>query len=412
MRILVVATMFPAISETFILSHVTGLIDNGCDVEILAQRREKFPKTHADVEKYALLDRTYYLTDIEGTKFKRLAGAARILTQTWLRTPTTLKIVLNFSKLGIEALKLKPLYHAHFFLSRPSYDVVHCHYGSNGLLGMKLKQSGALKGRLVVSFHGNDLTHYVRRSGERVYRQLFKTGDLFLPVSNRFRDELIRLGCSQDKIRVQHMGVDTQQLRNCYSVKGATESFKALSVGRLVEKKGFQYSIEAFSKLSAKFPEASYDIIGEGPLRERLQQLITAFDLAERVRLLGWKTQEEVIERMAAADLLVAPSVTALNGDQEGIPVVLMEAMALGVPVLATVHSGIPELVAHDKSGYLVAERDVDGLASVMARAIRHPEERSYISAAGRRRVEDAFNVRVQNQRLMDLYLELTASVH
>jgi colanic acid/amylovoran biosynthesis glycosyltransferase len=179
----------------------------------------------------------------------------------------------------------------------------------------------------------------------------------------------------------------------------------------LVEKKGFRYAIEAFSRVSMECPEAVYDIIGEGPMRENLQQLISALKLTARVRLLGWKTQEQVIECMEAADLFVAPSVTAASGDQEGIPVVLMEAMAMGLPVLSTHHSGIPELVAHGRNGYLVAEKDIGALASAIVRAIQNPAERSAVGEAARLRVEDAFDVKVQNQRLMDLYRGLTNSV-
>jgi colanic acid/amylovoran biosynthesis glycosyltransferase len=120
--------------------------------------------------------------------------------------------------------------------------------------------------------------------------------------------------------------------------------------------------------------------------------------------LLGWKTQQEVAEILGQAHVLLAPSVTAPSGDQEGTPVALMEAMAMGMPVIATRHSGIPEMVRDGENGFLVPERDPEALAERIAHLARHPEQWEALGRAGRAVVEREFDVNPLNDRLVEIY--------
>jgi colanic acid/amylovoran biosynthesis glycosyltransferase len=130
-------------------------------------------------------------------------------------------------------------------------------------------------------------------------------------------------------------------------------------------------------------------------------------NIRDRVKLLGWKRQEEVVALLSGADILLAPSVTGADGDQEGIPVVLMEALAQGVPVLSTYHSGIPELVQDGQSGFLVPERDVAALADKLGYLVQHPECWPELGRAGRRYVETYYDINKLNDQLVDLYRRL-----
>ena len=412
MRILVVVTKFPAISETFILDHITTLLDSGCDVEILSRWKEKFPKTQPVVKDYRLIERTIYLSDIQkqipNSKLRRVAAAAKILGRNGIKNASGVSKSLNIFSLGREAVSLRPLMLCGFFLDKPRYDVIHCHYGTNGLLAERLMKIGAINGKLVTSFHGYDLTRFVRQNGPQVYQTLFSKGDMFLPVNHRFKEELIKLGCDGGKIRVHRMGIDPKEFGYVHRKAKTDGALKMLSVGRLVEKKGFRYAVEALARVVDRFPAARYEIVGDGADREPLQRLITDFNLDRHVRILGWKTRNEVIDLMENADLFLAPSVTGGDGDTEGIPVVLMEAMALGLPVISTTHGGIPELVEHRRSGYLVPERDVDSLSAAIEAIIRCPDDIAGITREARRRVEEEYDCRRQNRRLIDMYKELT----
>jgi len=146
-------------------------------------------------------------------------------------------------------------------------------------------------------------------------------------------------------------------------------------------------------------------VVGEGALRGELERLIGELGVGAHVRLLGWRSHDEVIRLCGSAHLMVAPSVTAANGDQEGIPNAVKEAMALGLPVVATRHSGIPELVEDGVSGLLVPERDVDALADRLAYLIDHGDAWATMARAGRAVVEADFDIEKLNDSLERLYL-------
>jgi colanic acid/amylovoran biosynthesis glycosyltransferase len=169
----------------------------------------------------------------------------------------------------------------------------------------------------------------------------------------------------------------------------AGEPLELVSVGRLVEKKGFGVAIEALSRIRTSLPRPFvYHVIGDGPLRPELEELVRRLELERAVVFHGEKARDEVARLVEGMHVLLAPSVTAKNGDVEGLPMVLLEAMARGLPVVASRHSGIPELVRHDVNGWLVQERDADALGKAILNVAEHPERWTDVTNAGRRTVE------------------------
>lgn len=314
---------------------------------------------------------------------------------------------LNVLRFGRQAASLRLLYWTAAFRDVHSYDIVHCHFGPIGNSGALLKDLGAIEGKIVTAFHGYDLSRCMRENGDKVYDSLFEIGDLFLPISERWRNELINLGCSEQKLVVHRMGIDTSKFSFIPRRPREDGKVHLLTVARLVEKKGVQYGIQATARLLERHPQIEYRIVGDGPLRSDLENLIGALGAHGNVQLLGWKRQEEVVALMKEADLLLAPSVTGKDGDQEGIPVVLMEALAQGLPVLSTRHSGIPELVRDGESGFLVPERDVDALAEKLEYLVEHPELWPEMGESGREYVERYYDINELNDRLVQLYQRL-----
>ena len=203
-------------------------------------------------------------------------------------------------------------------------------------------------------------------------------------------------------------GIDlTRWPRQDRNIRGAGP-LRLLTVGRLVEKKGIGYVLEAVRRLQDAGLVVEYELAGEGPLRQRLEADARRLGVEQRVRFLGWRSQEQVREALDRADLLVAASVTAGNADEEGIPNVLKEAMAVGVPVVSTRHGGIPELVEHGVSGILVPERDPEALAAQLAELAAHPERRGELAAAGRALVERDYDIERLNDRLVTLFAGLS----
>ena len=168
-----------------------------------------------------------------------------------------------------------------------------------------------------------------------------------------------------------------------------------------------EYAIKAVFQLTKTNHNIEYQIIGDGSLKKSLQHLVTELDIQDTVELLGWQEQQEVAKIIASADIMLAPSVTDDNGDCEGIPVALMEAMAIALPIVSTYHSGIPELVEDGKSGYLVKEREVALLAEKLRLLVENSELRLKMGRTGRHKVEADFNIVKLNDRLVETYQEL-----
>jgi colanic acid/amylovoran biosynthesis glycosyltransferase len=411
MKIAFFVDLFPRLSETFILNQITGLIDRGHEVDIYAHGSGNEPKIHKDVERYDLLKRTFYYgtfhKKIPANKFLRLLKGINLIITNVHKKPIALLRSLNVAKFKKEAASLGILYKITPFLDCCAYDIVHCHFGPNGNLGALLKDIGAIKGKVVTTFHGYDMSSYIQKYGDEVYRYLFRKGDLFLPISERWKDKLIKLGCNEEKIFVHRMGIDTQKYQFSVRKPKNNGAINILTVARLVEKKGVRYGIQAIAKILQKYQDIEYKIIGDGHLKNELETLAANLNLKNNVEFLGWKSQEEIIELMKDADIFLAPSVTSEDGDQEGIPVVLMEAMAQGLPVVSTCHSGIPELVRDGETGFLAPERDPDVLAEKLIYLIENQESWPKIGKAGRKYIDENYDINKLNDRLVATYQRL-----
>jgi len=415
MNIAFFVNIFPLLSETFILSQITGLLDRGYNVEIYVHRIGTQPLVHKDIERYNLLNRTFCHGSsspiMPRNKIERFTKALYLIFKNLNRKPLPLFKSMNVLKFGRKAASLSLFYDAYTLLNKANeYDIVHCHFGPNGILGVLLKDVRAFRGKVITTFHGYDLTSYLESRGNRVYDTLFEKGDLFLPISNRWKEKLIRLGCPAERILVHRMGVDVSRFNYSPYKPHKNDKINLLTVARLVEKKGVEYGIQALAKLTIKFPNIEYNIAGDGPLKKALNDLITNLKINNNVKLLGWKTQDEISRLMGQADIFLAPSVTGKDGDQEGIPVVLMEAMARGLPVISTFHSGIPELVIDGKTGLLVNERDEDALAEKLKHLITHPEVRERMGQESRKYIENNYDINKLNGKLLEIYMELINS--
>ncbi|MBW2742314.1 MAG: glycosyltransferase [Deltaproteobacteria bacterium] len=179
-----------------------------------------------------------------------------------------------------------------------------------------------------------------------------------------------------------------------------------ITVG-FTEKKGLEYGIRAVAKLVSSGHNLHYNIVGDGQLKGKIQSLINDHNMENVVTLCGFRDQTELIDLVADADFMIAPSITTATGDQEGIPNVLKEAMATGLPVISTRHAGIPELVHEGISGFLVPERDIDALAEKMNFLIRHPEKAVEMGKAGIAFVRQEYDIDKLNDRLVMRYESL-----
>jgi colanic acid/amylovoran biosynthesis glycosyltransferase len=408
MRVAFFVDEFPALSETFVLDQITGLITRGCDVHVYARHVWPSAVAHPDVVAYRLVERASQLCPPPApSTTARVVSGLRDIGRAVLRNPRLAMRSLNPLRFGREAVRLRPFYRVAPFLGGARYDVVHCHFGPNGVLAAELRDLGAFDAPIVTQFHGYDASSYVRRWGPDVYARLFERGDRFLCVSRRIQRLLVDLGCDEGKTRIHHTGVRVAQIPFVRRAPAPGERIRLLTVGRLVEKKGVEFSLRAVASLIPEYPNLVYTIVGDGPERDRLAALANDLSLGEHVQLVGAKLRGEVARLMQEAHIFLASSVSGADGDEEGIPVVLMEALASGVPVVSTTHAGIPELVVHGTGGLLAPERDSRTLAQHIRFLVTHPREREAMVLAGRKRVEAEYDSERLNERLLVLYDEV-----
>lgn len=360
LEILFYTHAFPEFIQPFVLNQIVGLIKRGHEVTILAPTEKSYAasftalsnvpkKLHADIVKHNLLARTYY---------KKLPLHKRV------------------------------------------FDVILCQQGTLGENFLKeYKKKCNIKGKIITFLRGRDITARLAERPER-YKELFSQGALFLPVCKYFKNILIQHGCPSSKILVLHAAIDCKKFRFKERELHANSSIKLITTGRLVEKKGIEYAIRAVAQLSSKYPQLEFSIIGGGPLEEKLKALVQELNIGSHVKFLGWRTQDEVANFLDTAHIFLLPAVTAEDHDQEGISNALKEAMACGLPVIATYHSGNQELVEHGISGYLVHERNIDELAEKIEYLIQHSEKWSEMGKRGRKKVVHEYDMEIETNKL------------
>ncbi|MDB4441909.1 glycosyltransferase [bacterium] len=406
-RVAFIVNRFPKLSETFILNQITGLMDRGVDVDIYARHPSMHPKIHADVQRYNLIDRTCYL-GIKESDFGLTGEAISGLMRRSYRQSQTISKLLDGNPLEERLDSISALCKDMLSSGQGRYDIIHCHYGPNGCLGVLLKDVGVLDGKVVTTFHGYDLSRLLKQKGNDVYDYLFEKGELFMPISERWRKKIGELGCDKRKIVVHKMAVDTRKFKLISrGRRRTTNKVRLLTIGRLSKKKGIEYGIRAVARVVEKYPWVEYRIVGDGHIRSKVEALIEELKIAGKVEVLGWMQQEDIIKLMEKADILLAPSVRSADGNEEGIPVVLMEALAQGIPVISTWHSGIPELIQDGESGFLVPEKDVGALAEKLEYLITHPKIWSEFGRKGRKFVEEHHDIERQNDQLLEIYQRL-----
>ena len=406
MRIAVFAHEFPAVSETFVLNQVTGLLDAGHDVTVFAQAPRRDGLVHDDFHRYGLQSRTRYL-GIPDRLLLRTTKAPAMMARMSTQHPERVLQCLNVAKYGRLSLSGRLLFWSHLLRDEAPFDAILAHFGPVGDLAVQLREAGMIQGPIATVMHGVDVS--VHNDADHVpFSRLFQAGDLFLPISNNWRLKLQRLGCPAGKIRTHHMGVDTKRYR--FTTRHRTDygPLRVLSVGRLVEKKGLADALNAVALAVDKGLDIKFTIVGDGPLHSALTHLRDALGLSSRVSFAGWRNQEEIVQVMQQADILLAPSITTSTGDQEGIPVTIMEAMASGMIVLSTWHSGIPELVEDDATGLLVDEGDVTALSQALVRLSRDEgDEWARYGAAARDKVEREFDSAKLNRELEGILADM-----
>jgi glycosyltransferase involved in cell wall biosynthesis len=239
-------------------------------------------------------------------------------------------------------------------------------------------------------------------------RQMLDAVKLVLVRSESLRSAVVDLGCDEQKIEVQRTGIPLEEFpfreRN-FPVSDGGGEWRLVQAGRLIEKKGLPVTLRTFASFLKRYPNATLTIAGEGPLLGELRELARELKIDNRVSFTGFISQEQLRGLYYESHIFLHPSETGPDGNQEGIPNSMLEAMVSGLPVFATEHGGIPEAIEHGMSGVLVPERDAEELAWALLNAVEDRHFMSQIASNGADVVREKFDLRMQARRLEDIYL-------
>lgn len=389
-RVAYVMSRFPKLTETFVLDEILELERRGIRVEVFPLWRESESVVHPEAR--AVVERAHFTPTLDASILRDNLRCLRRAPGLYLRTlATLLRANLRSARFLLGALAIFPK--ACSFAERMNalgVEHLHAHFASHPAAAAFVV--GRLRG-IPWSFtaHGSDL-----HREQSMLREKVRDARFVVAISEYNRRFILdHVGPeAEDKIRVIHCGIDLDRLSPNESASAAgRDALRIVCVGTLHAVKGQEFLLEACARLRDRSVRFECHLIGDGPDRLALEQQAERRGIADRVIFHGACERERVLELLRTMDVAVAPSVPTRDGRREGIPVVLMEAAACGLPAVASRLSGIPELVRHEETGLLAEPGDVEDVSNALHRLARDPELRRRLGASARDRLAREFDL-------------------
>jgi len=394
LKIAIVVGPFPCTSETFVIHHIKGLIEDGHHVDIFSFGIPEIKQAiHDEIKEYDMLNRTTYFQELPKKREDRLRKARKIvLRQIFVHPGSLLKCIKSgkegTNKILKEVMKIEPLLNKR-------YNIVHCHFGTNALDVMQVKDF-IPKLKFFVTFHGYDIRRGLEAQ-DGMYNELFDRADGIIAICDYNKKRLTQLGCPEDKLIDIPNGIDMDQFKLTKRKKG--NKFIITTVARLVPVKNIPMALNIMKEIKdeGKF-DFQYCIIGDGPLRKELEEKIRQYDLSDNVLMLGFQDHNKVRAQLAKSHIFL------LTSENEAFPVVLLEAQAMGLPVVATNVGGLSESVIDGQTGYLIPENDVTAAKNCIYSLLDDFALLEEMGKKGREFIELNYNIKDQNHKLIREY--------
>jgi len=274
-------------------------------------------------------------------------------------------------------------------LKKNKVSVVLAEYGVTGTAVLNVCKELSLP--LLVHFHGWDASvkNILKQYGQQ-YQDMFSYANFIFSVSHSMTAKLVEAGCPIQKIVYNPYGPDDR----FFDIQPAYTSQHFLAIGRFVDKKAPYFTILAFNRVLQQYPDATLTMAGDGPLWNTCTNLVAYLKIGHRVLLPGAISTQQWVSYLSGGIAFVQHSITAENGDMEGTPVAILEAQAAGLPVISTLHAGIPDVVIHNETGLLVAEQDVEGMATNMLKVLAEKGLAHQLGTTGKKRTLENFNMK------------------
>ena len=403
-EVLMVVQRYPHRPQTFIVNELRELIAQGVDVRLLTLRginrklMKRWPEAAATAPRV-----------ISGNVGYRTRHKPFTIACAWIRCLSSGMIGYALSG-GV--LRTKQLLAASAFSRLGRFEIIHYQSGGLARLFTSMDLPHHQHARVFVSVRGKEISI---ASGDQLrsgYARTASVADTILPVCDAFARKLVQqIGFPQSKIQVHYSGIYSAYFsvdEQIQTKRDTSQEIVVYSAGRLTRKKGVTESVQAFAAAEPRVRQAGLSlrlvVAGNGPQRDAVKRLVGALGISSLVELRGVYGPEAHRDQLAASHIFVSHNVTAEDGDQEGIPNVLKEAMAAGLPVVATNHSGTPELVEDGLNGFLVEEFDVAATADRIVQLALDPALRRAMGERGRTTVTTRFDIGVTSAQLRDLY--------
>lgn len=406
LRIAFLVSVFPSVSETFIVNQITDLIDRGHEVKIFAFERGIEGIVHQKIIRYGLVEKTVYFQDLHVSKLKRYFPFLKfIISQR--ESLDRKRLLRNFPirTHGLKAMNLQFFYRLKWILDEGYFDIFHAHFGVNGAYLGEIKKKGFLKAtKLVTSFHGYDLAPKLLSQYREKYKYLFEEADL-LTINTRYTKKILRQITQFKNMEILPVGLDTSE----FVPKNITEDkFQLLFVGRLVPFKAPNLAIDIVRSIILKgYRNIKLTIIGEGELMESLVEYVEQYNLEAYVEIKGALSQEDVVNTMRKADVFIMPGVYDKNERAENQGLVIQEAQAMELPVVISNAGGMKYGVLDGKTGFVVKEKDIEGFVEKIEIFLSNRELAKEMGKRGREFVVNNYDSRVLGDRLEKIYMDL-----
>lgn len=308
------------------------------------------------------------------------------------------------TRLRLSKYKDSQTYHIKQFFKKNRIDAVLAEYGPTGVEMHPICRE--LNIPMLVHFHGYDAySETILSTYKERYQEFLKTVEAIVVVSKDMQEQVINLGAEPNRIYLNSCGVDNVFLES----NPDYNSNYFLSVGRFVDKKAPYLTILAFKQVHDIFPEARLRMVGDGVLFNTCVNLVTQFGLRQAVEFCSILSHEKVQNVMQQSFCFIQHSITATNGDKEGTPVAILEASASALPVISTLHAGIPEAVKHEETGFLVAEQDVNAMVKYMIELYKNREQARVLGQNGRLYIQQNYSM---EEHLSALNLIIQEIIH
>lgn len=408
LKILIVVTEFPSVSETFILNQIVDLIDNGHQVKIFSYNEPSEKIVHQIVKDYNLRELVFTHFKNRKSKINRIKGAISFLKKyfRYLDFYSILQL-FNLYKWRKNISKAKIYYDFPLFLLKEKYDIIHCHFGFNGVkISRAYKLGLSIANKKIVSFHGSDLTPSKIEEYRILYQDIFEVFEA-ITVNTPYLENIIKsIYPNSKRLYILPVGFCTKYINPSDIILTEDDFFNIVFCGRLIPLKGPDKAIEIVVKLiESGHKKVRLHLIGSGEMLSDLRNKVNSLQLQDNIMFYGSITQKQVYKIMASSNVLIYTGrVDEKSGRAETQGLVIQEAQYLKLPVVITNVGGVKYGMIENETGFLLDPEDITTFVERIQFLINLPEQRIKMGIAGHEFVKEKYSSENLGKQLLKIY--------